>query len=187
MQWMIPGTFISVPVEENSNLEEKMRSMFLAGGIMLSQICTATGLEPYTVQNWVKRGFLKPPVQKRYDLQQFCRILNINMLKDALIMEDIVGLMQYINGDLEDESDDLIDDPQLYFLFVKLAADLPQMHDDTARDAHLEQMLADYHEPVPGAKERVGKVLRVMLTAWAAAQLRLRAQTMVQQLKSEKE
>ena len=97
------------------------------------------------------------------------------------------SLLTYVNGELADESDDLIDDSQLYFLFVKLAADLPQMHDDTARDAHLEQMLADYREPVPGAKERVEKVLRVMLTAWSAVQLRLRAQTMVQHLKSEKE
>ena len=185
MQWMIPGTVIPVSEAESANLEEKMRSMFLAGGIMLGQICTATGLEPYTVQNWVKRGFLKPPAQKRYDLQQFCRILNINMLKDALIMEDIVGLMQYINGDLEDESDDLIDDPQLYFLFLKLAAHHRKMQTPAGRDAYLQEVLADYQEPMPGAKQRVTKVLQIMLTAWAAAQLKQAAQKMVKELKEE--
>lgn len=184
MQWNIPGTVISVPVAESANLEEKMRSMFLAGGIMLSQVATVTGLEPYTVQNWVKRGFLKPPVQKRYDLKQFCRILNINMLKDALIMEDIVGLLQYINGDLSDESDDLIDDPQLYFLFVKLAAKHRRMNTSAGRDAYLQDMLLDYKEPVPGAKDRVAKVLQIMLTAWAAAQLKQSAQKMIKDLKN---
>ena len=183
MQWMIPGTVITVSEGELSNLEEKMRSMFLAGGIMLGQICTATGLEPYTVQNWVKRGFLKSPVQKRYDLQQFCRILNINMLKDALVMEDIVGLMQYINGDLEDKSDDLIDDPQLYFLFIKLQAKCAKGHSSADVERYLQQLLADYQEPRPGARDRVKKVLQTMHIAWGAVQLKRLAQNMVKDLK----
>jgi hypothetical protein len=40
-------------------------------------------------------------------------------------------------------------------------------------------VLKEYHEPVSGAKERVEKVLRVMLTAWAAAQLHEAAEKMV--------
>ena len=182
MQWMIPGTVIPVSEAESANLEEKMRSMFLAGGIMLGQICTATGLEPYTVQNWVKRGFLKPPVQKRYDLKQFCRILNINMLKDALIMEDIVGLMQYINGDLEDESDDLIDDPQLYFLFVKLAGQAREFETSEEAVRIIDESLADYREPQPGARDRVAKALRVMLIAWLAARMRQHSEDLLDEM-----
>lgn len=100
-------------------------------------------------------------------------------------MEEIVGLMQYINGDLEDESDDLIDDPQLYFLFVKLAAHHRKMQTPAGRDAYLQEVLADYQEPVPGAKQRVTKVLQIMLTAWAAAQLKQAAQKMVKELREE--
>lgn len=184
MQWNIPGTVITVTTEETPNLDEKFKSMFLAGGMVLSQVSAITGLEPYTIQNWVKRGFLTPPVQKRYSLRQLCRIININMLKDALIMEDIVGLLQYINGDLSDESDDLIDDPQLYFLFVKLAAHHRKMNTSAGRDAYLQEMLLDYKEPVPGAKDRVAKVLQIMLTAWAAAQLKQTAQKMIKDLKN---
>ena len=187
MQWNIPGTVISVSTEETDNLEEKMRSMFLAGGIMLSQVATATGLEPYTVQNWVKRGFLKPPVQKRYDLKQFCRILNINMLKDALPMEKICSLLTYINGHMDDESDDLIDDSQLYFLFLRLAAHHRRMNDPAGRDKYVRETLANYEEPIPGARERVEKVLHVMLTAWAASLLRQQAVSMAQALKVLKE
>ncbi len=187
MKWTVPGTVLQVPRQEADHIEEVFSAMFLAGGIVLSQVSAITGLEPYTVQNWVKRGFLVPPVHKRYTRRQLCRIININMLKAALPMEDICGLLQYINGHLNDESDDLIDDSQLYFLFVKLAANHRQMNDDKGRDAYLAQLLEDYNEPVPGAKERVEKVLRIMLTAWAAAQLRLKAEEMVQELKSEQQ
>ena len=38
-------------------------------------------------------------------------------------------------------------------------------------------------EPAPGARDRVEQVLRIMLTAWAAARLREQAEMMVKQLK----
>ena len=183
MKWTVPGTVLQIPRGDADRIEDVFSSMFLAGGIVLSQVSAITGLEPYTVQNWVKRGFLVPPVRKRYTLRQLCRIININMLKAALPMEDICGLLQYINGHLNDESDDLIDDSQLYFLFVKLAANQQKREDP----AYLKQLLENYQEPVSGARERVEKVLGIMLTAWGAAQLRLRALGMVQELKSEKE
>ena len=99
MQWNIPGTVLTATAEETPYIEEKFRAMFLGGGMVLSQVAGVTGLEPYTIQNWVKRGFLTNPVGKRYTLRQLCRILNINMLKSALPMEEICGLLQYINGD----------------------------------------------------------------------------------------
>ena len=185
MQWNIPGTVLTAAPEQTSRLEEQFRAMFLGGGMVLSQVAAVTGLEPYTVQNWVKRGFLSPPENKRYTLRQLCRIININMLKSALPMEDICGLLQYINGDLSDESDDLIDDTKLYFLFLRLASHHRQMNNSEGRDEVLARLLQEYEEPVPGAKERVEKVLRIMLTAWASAQLRFAAERMVTELKKE--
>ena len=131
-----------------------------------------------------KRGFLTKPVNKRYSIRQLCRILNINMLKSALPMEQICGLLSYINGELDNEADDLIDDSVLYFLFVRLASDYARMHNAQGRDRYLEELLSDYQEPIPGAKERVAQVLRIMLTAWAAAQLRQQAEGMVKSLQS---
>ena len=182
MNWTIPGTVLQIPQRDAANVEEMFSSMFLPGGIVLSQVSAITGLEPYTVQNWVKRGFLVSPVRKRYTLRQLCRILNINMLKSALPLEQICGLLAYINGDLDDDSDALIDDATLYFLFVRLAAHYSTMQNPQGRDAYLQQLLSDYQEPVPGAKERVEKVLRVMLTAWAASLLRQQAEKMLQEL-----
>ena len=184
MNWTIPGTVLQVSGNDAEHIEQMFSSMFLAGGLTLSQLAGVTGLEPYAIQNWVKRGFLSPPVQKKYTLSQLCRVVTINMLKAALPMEDICGLLQYVNGHLDDASDDLIDDAQLYFLFIRLAASHRQMNNPQGREAYMEAVLADYREPVPGAKERVKKVLRIMLTAWAAALLRQNAETMVQELKA---
>lgn len=182
MDWIIPGTTLVARREDASLIEERFKAMFLAGGMVLSQVTSITGLENYTVQNWVKRGFLTNPKQKRYTLRQLCRILNINMLKSVLSLEQICGLLTYINGELDNESDDLIDDSTLYFLFVRLAADFSFMQNPQGRDAYLEKLLADYQEPIPGAKERVRKILGIMLTAWAAAQLRQLTEQMVTQL-----
>ena len=185
MEWTIPGTVIREDREAAVHIAEQFSSMFLAGGITLSQVSAITGLETYAVQNWVKRGFLKAPEKKRYTLRQLCRIININMLKSVLPMERICGLLTYINGHLGDESDDMIDDSQLYFMFVRLAARAKELYSDEQRDALLEQAMADYDEPIPGARERVREVLRVMLTAWLAARMRQAAEQMLDQLEKE--
>lgn len=180
MMWTIPGTVIQAPRKEAASIEQTFSAMFLAGGIVLGQVSSITGLEPYTVQNWVKRGFLTPPEKKHYSLRQLCRIININMLKSVLPMERICSLLGYINGQLDDESDDIIDDSTLYFMFVRLAVRLRELNDAKEREEILEQALADYAEPIPGAKERVKQVLRIMLTAWLAARMRQEAETMLE-------
>ena len=182
MEWIIPGTVLSEQRESAATIDKQFNAMFLGGGVMLGQVSAITGLEPYTVQNWVKRGFLSPPERKRYTLNQLCRILNINMLKNILPMERIVGLLTYINGHLDDESDDIIDDSALYFMFVRLAAQAVSIHDPQEWEDCIENELLCYSEPVPGARERVGKVLRIMLTAWAAARLRQKAEDMLNNL-----
>lgn len=185
MQWTIPGTVLPATTEDIGHIEEKFEAMFLGGGMVLSQVAAVTGLEPYTIQNWVKRGFLTKPVGKKYTLRQLCRIININMLKSALPMEEICKLISYVNGHLDDEADDLIDDSRLYFLFIRLASYHRQMKNSDGRDAYLVEVMTDYQEPVPGAKERVEQVLKVMLTAWAASLLRQQACAMAAALKKE--
>ena len=141
MNWTIPGTVLNMPRSEAEHIEEQFSSLFLAGGIVLSQVSGITGLEPYTVQNWVKRGFLTAPEKKRYSLQQLCRIITINMLKNVLPLERVCSLLGYINGQLDDASDDMIDDAKLYFLFVRLAARIRELDYAADRDAQLEKAL----------------------------------------------
>ena len=179
MQWNIPGTVLTCSVEEAARVEERFDAMFLGGDIVLSQVVGITGLEPYAVQNWVKRGFLSPPQRKRYTVRQLCRIITINMLKSVLPMERICGLLGYVNGQLDDESDDIIDDSELYFMFVRLAAKAGQLHDSVSWDACIAREMESYEEPMPGAAQRVVQVLRIMLTAWASAKLQKQAEQML--------
>ena len=182
MKWTIPGTQLQIQREEAENIQTIFSAMFLAGGMVLSQVSNLTGLEPYTVQNWVKRGLLSPPVRKRYSLRQLCRIVNINMLKGVLPMERICGMLSYINGQLDDESDDIIDDSQLYFMFVRLAARAKELDDAKTRERILDEMLADYQEPIPGAGARIRKVLQIMLTAYIAARMQQEAEKMLAEI-----
>ena len=182
MQWTIPGTTLQGQRSDADRTDALLRSMFLAGGLTLSQIATVTGLETHTVQNWVKRGFLTAPQGKRYDQEQLCRILNINLLRGALPLEQTAVLLAYLNGDLTDESDDLIDDAQLYCMFVKLAARARHLGGTKAWDDALMEITEDYVEPIPGAREKLIKVLKVMLTVWCANQLKAQADKMMEEM-----
>ena len=179
MDWVVPGTVLRLPREEVDRLESRFSAMFLAGGMVLSQVTSITGLEGYTVQNWVKRGFLPPPALKKYSLDQVCRIISIQMLKRVLPMERICGLLSYVNGRLDDPSDDIIADSELYFLFVRLAARIQELTDPAQRARRLDEVMADYRAPSPQAAQRVRAALEIMLTAWAAARLGEQAEEML--------
>ena len=182
MEWTIPGTVLTGPREDAESSIRQIEGVFLAGGIVRSQVSAVTGLESHMIQNWVKRGFLSNPVNKRYSCRQFCRIAIINMLKTTLPLERICSLLSYVNGRLDDESDDLIDDTVLYFMFIRLAARARHIGGNQSWDEVLAQILAEYEEPVPGARERIDKVLRIMLTYWIAVQTAHQADLMMEAL-----
>ena len=182
MEWTLPGTALKIQREEAEHIEDIFSALFLAGGIAMAQLSVITGLEAYTVQNWVKRGLLSPPQGKKYTQRQLCRIISINMLKGVLPMDRVCKMLAYINGRLDDESDDAIDDSQLYCMFVKLAAKIRQLSNEAERQAMLQRVMADYEAPFPGAKERVEQVLQIMLTAWVAGRMRQEAENMLDNL-----
>ena len=182
MNWIIPGTTLEDRRENADRIESLFTSMFLAGGLTLSQVAAITGLESHTIQNWVKRGFLSPPQGKRYTKDQVCRIITINMLKGTLTLEQACGLMSYVNGDLADTTDDLINDAELYFMFVRLAAGARHIGGTEAWDDAMAQALRSYREPVPGARERVEKALRIMLNTWISNRMRQQVEDMLKEL-----
>ena len=79
-----PGTTVEVSRLSVGDSRTLFDSIFLTGGITLSQMSLLTGLEPYVIQNWVKRGFVTPPQKRTYSREQFARIVIINMLKEEL-------------------------------------------------------------------------------------------------------
>ena len=185
MEWTIPGTVIKGPREDVEASIRQIEGMFLGGGMIRSQLASVSGVEPHDIQNWVKRGFLSSPVGKRYSINQFCRIVTINMLRTAMPMERICSLLTYINGKLDDESDDLIDDTVLYFMFLRLAARARHIGGTLNWEDALAEILGDYDEPVPGARERIDRVLRIMLTAWIGVRTIQRADQMLTALYEE--
>lgn len=184
VEWTLPGTVLSVDADRPQAAEEVFSSLFLAGGLVLSQVTQVTGLEPYIIQNWVQRGFLAPPKQRKYTRRQLSRILMINALKSTLSIEQICKLLSYINGALDDEGDDTIDDTELYGAFVLVAGSVQKY--DLTSESEMNRLIADglkdYKEPIPGAKERIEQALRIMITAWRAAQLQTKAQSMMNAL-----
>ena len=185
MEWTIPGTVLRGPRVDVEASIRQIEGMFLGGGMIRSQLASVSGVEAHDIQNWVKRGFLSNPVNKRYSIQQFSRIVTINMLRSAMTMDKICSLLTYVNGELDDASDDLIDDTALYFMFLRLAARARHIGGKDSWDTAIADILRDYVEPVPGAKKRIDQVLRIMLTAWIGVQTIRRAEQMLGELKEE--
>ena len=179
MNWIIPGTTLTTQREDIHSFQSQFEAMVLCGGMTLRQITDVTGLDPYLIQNWVKRGYLSNPVRKRYSLNQLSRIITIGMLRGVLSMERICALLSYVNGKLDDEDDDLISDADLYFLFLQLAAQARDLDTRDQWDQALEATLEHYQEPTPGARQRVLEVLRIMLTAWVASRMAQEADKMM--------
>ena len=95
-----------------------------ADGLTLRQICSLSGLEPSTIQNWVKRGFVPHPVNKKYRERHLARILLISELRESMQIDRVGELLRYVNGDADDESDDIIREEALYDLFLTVCETL---------------------------------------------------------------
>lgn len=181
MIFTLPGTTIEAKLERGVS-DVILGNIFMTGGLMMSQVSQLTGLEPYIIQNWVKRGYLSSPVNKLYSRRQFCRILTINMLKESLQLETISKLLSYINGVLSDESDDIIDDSKLYDMYIDVLAELEGRVDDASLEKAISGVLVDYVEPYVGAKKRLSKVLKTMFLANKAVELKKQAEMILAEL-----
>ena len=67
----------------------------------------------------------------------------------------------------------------LFFFFVKLAANARHIGGTEKWEDALDKVVLDYSEPVPGAREKLKKVLEIMLTVWVANQLKAQADAMI--------
>ena len=183
MATTFPGTTIEATSLEKGSSKHLFNGIFAAGGITLSQVSIMTGLEPYLIQNWVKRGFVSSPIKRVYNRKQFARIIIINMLRETLQIERICNLIQVISGVSNDESDDLIGDDELYHIYVDMISnnDIKITHEASVKAA-AENAVADFNERVPFSKKQLVKILQTMLYAHSAAQLRKHADEMISAL-----
>ncbi len=168
-----PGTTIEVVTLEKGCSKRLFDGIFATGGITLSQVTLMTGLEPYLIQNWVKRGFVSSPVKRVYTRQQFARIVIINMLRESLQIEKICGLIRLISGESDAPEDDLIGDEELYHRYVDMLSE-SRLHlaDEKSVMQAAEKAAQDFVEPTKGGKKTLIRILSVMLYAHSASRLR---------------
>ena len=117
----IPGTTLEYTDSARDRAFSLIEPVLRAtGGLTLSQLSALTGLGGTTVQNWIKRGWVSSATGKKYSEKQVLRILLINMLRSSMKLDDIAHLMAYVNGDVEDNSDDIIEDINLYNMLCRV-------------------------------------------------------------------
>ena len=165
----LPGTVIKARIKTAEDAKTLLDNMFIVDGIVLSQVASVTGLEPYMVQNWVQRRFLTSPVRKQYSKDQFCRIATINALRGVLQIDKITAIISYVNGALDDDSDNILPDSLLYVYFVAAVAaaeDGPLTAEEAVKAA-----VRDFKEPFDGAEERLLTSLTAIVKAYHAAEM----------------
>ena len=171
---------------------EALRPAFaVTGGLMLSQVVEMTGLGSSTIQNWIKRGWIMSPVDKKYSERQVARILIIDLLRKSMKLENILKLMECVNGDVEDQSDDIIRDADLYiyiYNIIKRTEPLEQFTLDRL-DSVIDDEIRDYHGTGEGytghvsdAAKRLHDALSIILLTYMSSELRKRAETELKQL-----
>ena len=162
-------------------------AMKLTGGFTLSQLAEFTGLEPTTIQNWVKRGWIEPPKDRRYGEASTARVLIINMLKGAMQLSNIVSLMAYINGKVDVRDDDAIPDGELYSIMCSVTEEIDKignLNKETIIRV-IDEEIKDYKEPFEGGKEKLRNGLEIMMYAHISSNLKNDAENMLQKFMRE--
>lgn len=166
-----PGTTTPYINSGESQFQVYGQMIKAADGLSLAQVCSITGLENSTVQNWVKRGYVANPVKKKYYERQLARILIINALRDCMQIEQAVALLKYLNGDVEDEGDDEISEPQLYDFFCEVTKELSP-ESGVSREkivSSIKTAIKDFKGYHADSASKLYKTLEIMCFAFAAA------------------
>ncbi|MCH5197486.1 MAG: DUF1836 domain-containing protein [Oscillospiraceae bacterium] len=181
----LPGTALEI---EDGRLVygfANLSSLFsVTGGLTLSQICEIAGTELTTVQNWIKRGWVAHPENKRYKENHLARIIILNMLRNSLQLEQIAIILRYINGSADDRNDDIIPDSTLYSHLCIIVDKVVSLNitDEEGIKNCVSDALTEYSEPYEGAKEKLISALTVMTLAFIASEIKLNAERIFKEI-----
>ena len=149
-------------------------------GLTLSQVCKLSSLEPSTIQNWIKRGYVPHPVGKKYRERHLARILLIAQLRESMQIDRVGELLRYVNGDADDESDDIIAEEALYDLFCDIAQELREkLTPPDQIGQRVAEFLDDSVKTTDSAK--LNTALTVMATTYMANQYKRSADALYAQ------
>lgn len=169
MKVYFPGTVVE---RNDKTAKEFLFGIFSATkGLMLAQVREITGLDTSAIQNWINRGFVAKPLDKRYSADHLASIIIINMLRDVMKIENIFTLMSYLNGSVDTDADNIISESELYNYICDIL-DIVN-YDVILTDVELENVIInaikDYEEPFPGGKQKLVNGLKIILVYYASA------------------
>ena len=179
---LIPGTKLKKEDMGNvTGLEFLSKVFYISDGVMLSQIREVSGIDGSTLQNWTKRGWVANARLKKYNIDQVAHILIINMLRSCIQLDKIALLLHYINGKIDDNSDDIVRESVLYDYICRILDKL--MQQDVCSMASIKEVIkaeiADYQENMPGAADRLANALEIIIVAYYAALIKRRSDEML--------
>ena len=182
---LIPGTKLNKADMGNvTGLEFLSKVFYISEGVMLSQIREVSGIDGSTLQNWTKRGWVANARLKKYDIDQVAHILIINMLRSCIQLDKIALMLYYINGKIDDKSDDIIRDSVLYDYICRILDTL--MQQDVCSMASIKdvirEQISNYEEAMPGARDRLANALEIIVVAYYAALIKRRSDEMLTDL-----
>ena len=167
----IPGTkLLRCDMGGMTGLEFLSKIFLISDGVMLTQIRDISGIDGSTLQNWTKRGWVENSKLKKYDINQVAHILIINMLRSCMQLDKIAYIIQYINGRVDDRSDDIIADSVLYDYICRILDALTEKVNaiDTIKDT-VNDITSDYEEKIQGARDRLNNALEIIVIAYYAS------------------
>ena len=141
-----------------------------ADGLTLSQVCTLSSLEATTIQNWIKRGYVPHPVGKKYRERHLARILLISELRESMPIDRVGALLRFVNGDTDDESDDIITEERLYDAYHELTEQLTACRFDRDRTGEITQKVVAGIPDIPeDDRVKITNALLVMANVYTAS------------------
>ncbi len=182
---LIPGTKLRKADMGNvTGLDFLSKVFYISEGVMLSQIREVSGIDGSTLQNWTKRGWVENARLKKYNIDQVAHILIINMLRSCIQLDRIAFLLHYINGSVDDRSDDIIRDSVLYDYICRILEKLIEQDICSASSIKsvIRDVISDYTEAVPGARDRLANALEIIIIAYYAAIIKRRSDEMLSDL-----
>ncbi len=182
---LIPGTKLKRSEKDGLTGLAFLQKVFLVSdGVMLTQIRDISGIDSSTLQNWTKRGWVANSHLKRYDIDQVAHILIINMLRSCMRLDRIAYLIQYVNGDVADKSDDIVSDSVLYDYICRALDRMVSGEGGALTDVVkvVEEVTAGYEEPFAGAEERLNRALEVIVVTYYATVIKRRADDLLDRI-----
>jgi hypothetical protein len=155
---------------------------------IITQIREITGVDGTTLQNWLKRGWVPKPINKCYGKEHLARILIINMMRDTMQLSRVDFVLRYINGDIDNCEDDIIDESLLYDYICRTMMAISDENSSgfNAIGDVVENVLEGYTEKYSGAKRRLSTGLTIIATSYYASLVKAVADGIVDELDDSK-